>query len=443
MDHAKESLKSVLESDKYEKVKNVRVFKAHKEFDEKGDLEREFDVKRLHKIADRCNERAKTTGDLSPIGPGHTIKGASETDQPPVWGYAHNFRVAKFGPNQVDSLLCDFYVKKTVKDGAESICWSEGLDRYPRRSVELWVKDGFFDWIALLKRTPKLDLGLLTFKKSATKIVDGKLYYEADMDEFTEHEETGDGRDRMVEEEVRDDPTDPADATIPNDLERDPEQEKMHGYCKSYMKTAYPHLDGMHAKYAKEAEAAAAADAMHNTPPEKKTGEFSDDAGSSGSQTSDDTTDRVPPKKEPMKMSKSDAESVRYAKIERELLQMKKERAQEKANYSKKDALLRVKALNDEGYIIDDEYELAQYMKLGSVEDRDDRDVRIRNTHKKNEDESVPYGKFVSNGNPYTPMSKPEEPGEFKSQRDEDECFDYMRKNNCSFDDAVANYRKK
>ncbi len=119
-----------------------------------------FSKDRLELIAANCNLREKKTGDACPIVIGHTIPGAPEADQPSAVGYARNFRVGTFGPSKKVGILSDFWIKSGSYDAVSKEDW--------RRSVELWPDELFFDPIALLRRTPKRDLGLLTFGKGKT-----------------------------------------------------------------------------------------------------------------------------------------------------------------------------------------------------------------------------------------------------------------------------------
>lgn len=151
------SLKKVTEGEDYELVSGVPVFDEHAQYDAQGKLVRRYSRATLQEIAERTNARAAETGDLVPIGPGHTIDLAPENMQPPHWAYAKNFRVGTFGPQNKTALLADFLVHKDKK--AE-------LLTYPRRSIELWNSANFIDFIALLRRAPARDLGLLlTFSR--------------------------------------------------------------------------------------------------------------------------------------------------------------------------------------------------------------------------------------------------------------------------------------
>lgn len=177
MDTAVKSLKAILESGDYDYVEGIPLFDAHDEFDARkfipdgkggrianqnfGKLLHRFDKKRLEEIVSVCNKRIDA-GDLSPIGPGHTLPDKGELDQPPVWGWiGGRYSVGEFGPQKKLGILAGFYMKKRIKlpDGRE-ITGREALQEFPRRSIELWHKDSMIDWVALLRRTPERDLGL-------------------------------------------------------------------------------------------------------------------------------------------------------------------------------------------------------------------------------------------------------------------------------------------
>lgn len=149
-------------ADLWEVRDNVPIFDAHEEHDASGAIVRSFALADLEEIASNCNRREIETGDAVPITIGHTQSGAPETEQPPIVGYARRFRVGKFGPQAKTAILATFYF---FKDRFE-----ESLE-YPRRSVELWMRDKIIDPIALLKRTPKRDLGLLTYEQQHQRLV--------------------------------------------------------------------------------------------------------------------------------------------------------------------------------------------------------------------------------------------------------------------------------
>ena len=138
-----------------------------------------LDVPMLHALCQKANAREARTGDVCPLTLGHTVPGAPETAQPPVVGYAKNFRVGTFGPGGVPCAMADFWYDRQH--------WGQGYkaDEYPRRSVELWFQSQMFDPIALLKsRTPMRDLGLLLAQKGIgyVPVSDQALLYPAAND---------------------------------------------------------------------------------------------------------------------------------------------------------------------------------------------------------------------------------------------------------------------
>lgn len=165
---------------------DVPVFDEH--IEKRGDITEDFNEARLSEIAKNCNKRERDTGDLCPITLGHTvldqyddkgvlIRKAKETEQPPIVGYARNFRVGRFGPSGRLGILSTFYVKKEnhLPDGPMS--GDQILEQFPRRSVERWIQGNILDPIALLKRTPKRDLGILYIKDGA----DERIRYELEQ----------------------------------------------------------------------------------------------------------------------------------------------------------------------------------------------------------------------------------------------------------------------
>ena len=125
---------------------------------------RRFGEPELQELCDRTNLREEATGDLSPGGPGHTKDDVPELQQPPLWLYGRNFRVAPIG-NQTKKpgIVCDLWIDKDHLQDAAT---------FPRRSIELWEREKTIDWIALLRRAPQRELGLLTFERG-----EAPLYY--------------------------------------------------------------------------------------------------------------------------------------------------------------------------------------------------------------------------------------------------------------------------
>lgn len=172
-----DAIRNGLRTGEYVEIPNVPLFDAHDEYDTRryirdpktqqavanpkfGSLVRRFDAGRLQAIVQRNQQRERSSGDLPPIGPGHTIPDphVPETMQPPVWGYAGNLRVGNFGPDGSKvGILGSIYARA---EHAEKV-----RRDFPRRSIELIPGDEFIDWVALLRRSPQRDLGLLAYSR--------------------------------------------------------------------------------------------------------------------------------------------------------------------------------------------------------------------------------------------------------------------------------------
>lgn len=126
----------------------------------------------LEDVAKNANTRYERTGDATPLVIGHTKDDAPEIDQPPIVGFATNFRVERFGRDKA-ALFADFHIRKTTRlptgdpEKPEKVYTAETVDAlYPRRSVELWVGRREIDPISLLgATTPERDLGLTRYSR--------------------------------------------------------------------------------------------------------------------------------------------------------------------------------------------------------------------------------------------------------------------------------------
>ena len=107
----------------------------------------------LQKFADNGNKRIKATGDETPLVVGHTKDEADEKTQPEIVGYAREFSVKPFFKTGRKALYCKWRV---YEDKVPL------LRKFPRRSVEIWLKRMEIDPISLLgATTPDRDLGLV------------------------------------------------------------------------------------------------------------------------------------------------------------------------------------------------------------------------------------------------------------------------------------------
>lgn len=112
----------------------------------------------LHEIAENTNARQQTC-DLPAIVIGHIREELPEHLQPPVVGFARNFRVVNFANRP--TIIADLAIHKDHIAEAK---------KFPRRSAEIWTDGKYIDPIALLgASTPARDLTLM-FSKSGKKV---------------------------------------------------------------------------------------------------------------------------------------------------------------------------------------------------------------------------------------------------------------------------------
>ena len=129
----------------------------------------------LEYVARKTNERA-SQGVLPTLNVGHTLWSPDgqmlpEKDQPEPVGYAKNFRVT-FDPDKGKHVVvADYHIRRDKEAYARS---------FPRTSVELWPGDWFFDPVALLRRTPRLDLKQWTY----TRASDGRRVIRYSMEDY-------------------------------------------------------------------------------------------------------------------------------------------------------------------------------------------------------------------------------------------------------------------
>ncbi len=262
------SLEKITSSTDYEKIESVPVFDEHDEYGPDGRLLRRFGRAELQEIADESNKRARDTGTLTLIGPGHTVDDqfdkngrliykSKETDQPPVWGYGANYRVEP--RNGKNFLVCDWYVHKKYR--AE-------LGSYPHRSIELWFRRKIVDWIAALRRPPERDLGLLIYSLAG---MGKKVYYSSQPVYYDQRGQKGAltylnglGKLRYSMEAAMADETHKEEkvpkeeeAPVEKDTEHAEHGEPAEGVTPEFhmhfmrsMKHHFPHLTEMHGKYA-------------------------------------------------------------------------------------------------------------------------------------------------------------------------------------------------
>jgi hypothetical protein len=409
MDTASQSLATILQGDGYECLPNMPVFDEHDE----GDAARNFDRKKLEVIAKVCNQRARSSGDLSPFGPGHTVddvwefdnKGkrvrllykARELDQPPIWGFFTNYRVGRFGPDNKLGILADAYVKKQIKTPEGVISGREAFSQFPRRSIELWLKDNFIDWIALLRRTPQRDLGLTVFSRVSLA---GKYRYEKGIDVDSDLDNDGKPDNNPVADPDK-------DAPPPDDDNGDGVDDEFHGNFMKSINKEYPHLPKMHEEAAQK-YGAASASATNGTLPG---GPPPDDPGR-------------------LHMRKSPGELARYAAMEQRLAATEKQLADQRREAKEAKANLRVDRIEADRYVVNRGKLFTKFMKAPESEWRE-----IEDEIRENYQQDPTAGGLIKVAEDTIPGGKPRDDAP-KNDAEHDQAVNYMRKSGCQ--DYVA-----
>lgn len=151
-----------------------------------------IDRAELDKYAAELQRMEQVEGVMPRLTLGHTLTkdprtGAEpkETDQPPLVGFARNARVSVYGPKNIPGVLADFWYKREDFERSKE---------FPHRSPEVYLNARQITGVALLKRDPKLDMGMtiyqienappisLTQPKAYYQRTDGLQFYALDED---------------------------------------------------------------------------------------------------------------------------------------------------------------------------------------------------------------------------------------------------------------------
>jgi hypothetical protein len=119
-------------------------------------VDESIDRNQLKNILENSRQRAEK-GEYGIVFLGHTNDGDSETNQPPIAGYLDNYQLGEHEGQP--TILADMYIDKEDCDPSKT------LRQFPRRSAEIIAiskPTGYIDSVALLKRTPERQLGLVT-----------------------------------------------------------------------------------------------------------------------------------------------------------------------------------------------------------------------------------------------------------------------------------------
>lgn len=188
----------------FTKMEKVPVFKSHvrrvTNKETKQSVMTKVDDAQLSVICNNTNNRINK-GEFPLITIGHRDFTKPETDQPPLVGFLGQHEIGEY--NGEKAILADMYIFNDKKDK---------FLQYPRRSSEVFSKEspfGYIDSLAVLKRPPELDLGMIThFQKKDIEIFECE---DCEENVSKEDDEDGvgpedDGPDDPAETESEDDP---------------------------------------------------------------------------------------------------------------------------------------------------------------------------------------------------------------------------------------------
>jgi hypothetical protein len=150
-----ETLERLEDPNLYTRLANVPIFAPHQRKLRDGTI-LTVDERRLRLIADVARQRQDGPGSLVRLTLGHVLlaRETPEPRQPRPVGFARITSVGPFGPGHQPALLSDWFIR--CQDYAEAAT-------YPFRSAEFLADSNTITGVALLRRDPELDLGLLTY----------------------------------------------------------------------------------------------------------------------------------------------------------------------------------------------------------------------------------------------------------------------------------------
>lgn len=227
MDATLQTLKRFADPSQWDVVRDVPIFAVHKVIKRGADGQpekievTEGDLKAIEQMA-RHQESVNGVCPRITLGHMKLPKDTPEPTQPAPIGFSRNLRVGRWGPKQKLGILCDQWFEKGKKPQPGD---------YPYRSVEYYPDTHEITGVALLRRDPELDLGIVTYERGTPCFCYSR---EDDMAEMNDPTKGNDG----VE------PTGQPDATAP-----DPEFQEHFMRC---VRHNFPHLPSMHAAHQKQ-----------------------------------------------------------------------------------------------------------------------------------------------------------------------------------------------
>ncbi len=188
------AVKRIFDPNKYVCRPSVEIFTEHAIRGKDG-KEIKVGKEDLEQFAKVNNEKA-AKGALSTVGAGHTFddqydkdgnleKKFPEEKQPTPLGFLYRYEVKYNQHTKKWSLYADEHIEKYIKD-PETGQMVDGLKytaSFPRRSAEAYHNEKWIDHVAMIRRAPRLDLGVVAYAKNDpahalySKDKDGKELY--------------------------------------------------------------------------------------------------------------------------------------------------------------------------------------------------------------------------------------------------------------------------
>jgi hypothetical protein len=176
------AVERLLHSGRYAVRPGVEGFTEHELKDRSGNVIRKVTKEDLEQFAKVNNQKA-AAGALTPIGAGHTFDDEYDKDgklvskfpeekQPKPFGYLYNYRVELNPHTGKYSLFHDEYIQRLVEVNNPETGkpeWVDGMrysESFPRRSAEAYHNEHWIDWMAAIRRAPRLDLGVVAYAKA-------------------------------------------------------------------------------------------------------------------------------------------------------------------------------------------------------------------------------------------------------------------------------------
>jgi len=181
---------SVINSPAFTRGPRIEVFTEHVLKDKNGNVTRKVGPQQLQAIAQDALKRYQASGNLAAFGPGHTfddeyevgkdgrprlLRKFPETDQPPIWGYLDpNYQLVKRPGDGRYALYANTYVRRELEYPESGvmrrIAGPEAFSQFPHRSPEYYANQNRISYVALLRREPKLDMGIAAYAKACPEL---------------------------------------------------------------------------------------------------------------------------------------------------------------------------------------------------------------------------------------------------------------------------------